>query len=491
MSHESTAVKQAQEDVMSSPTARIVLGLNATLSARSRQDWAANGPVILFRAGKKVAFRSLPAGTRRVLELLVQGDLDEDELLAAAGGTAAAAGFLQFVARMGLVHRTSLVGGEAQLRVVPTSDRGVEPVAPAPGTRYVLSRFAHLRREGGELIAETPLAPFRAHVLAAPAGSLLASLGRPRRADELAEELPARLRPAIDGLLGLLLSAGLVDACPAGAPQPEEPAALRQWEFHDLLFHVRSRLGRHDYPLGQSFRFRGELPPQPGRRAAFAGSPIVLARPDLAEAARHDPPLTAVLEGRRSLREYGPEPVTLAQLGEFLYRSAGVRKEVQADGERYWYDTSQRPSPGGGGCYELEIYPIVQECAGLAAGIYHYDAFEHRLEVLPDRAQLREQIFACAELCNGARRRPPLLLAITARFQRVAWKYEGMAYATILKNVGALYQTMYLVGTAMRLAPCAMGMGFTSTLWDAEANAGEPFWVESPVGEFMLGPRAA
>ena len=52
-----------------------------------------------------------------------------------------------------------------------------------------------------------------------------------------------------------------------------------------------------------------------------------------------------------------------------------------------------------------------------------------------------------------------ILLVLTARFQRVSWKYELIAYATILKGVGVLYQTMYLVATAMRLAPCAIGAG--------------------------------
>jgi SagB-type dehydrogenase family enzyme len=61
-----------------------------------------------------------------------------------------------------------------------------------------------------------------------------------------------------------------------------------------------------------------------------------------------------------------------------------------------------------------------------------------------------------------------------------------MAYAATLKNVGVLYQTMYLVATAMGLAPCALGNG--DSMLFAEATGIDPA-VESSVGEFMLGSR--
>jgi SagB-type dehydrogenase family enzyme len=76
--------------------------------------------------------------------------------------------------------------------------------------------------------------------------------------------------------------------------------------------------------------------------------------------------------------------------------------------------------------------------------------------------------------------------AITARFQRLQWKYESMVYSVVLKDVGALYQTMYLVATAMGLAPCALGGG-SSDLFSR--LAGLDYYAESQVGEFLLGTR--
>lgn len=73
---------------------------------------------------------------------------------------------------------------------------------------------------------------------------------------------------------------------------------------------------------------------------------------------------------------------------------------------------------------------------------------------------------------------------MAARFARTLWKYEGIGYANLLKDAGALLQTMYLVATAMGLASCAIGGG------DAEcfaAAAGKGFWEQSSVAEFILG----
>jgi SagB-type dehydrogenase family enzyme len=81
---------------------------------------------------------------------------------------------------------------------------------------------------------------------------------------------------------------------------------------------------------------------------------------------------------------------------------------------------------------------------------------------------------------------PQVLLVLTARFERMAWKYETMAYAAMLKHVGVIFQTLYLVATAMGLAPCALGSGASDLF--ARATGLDPL-VEGSVGEFVLGTR--
>jgi SagB-type dehydrogenase family enzyme len=81
---------------------------------------------------------------------------------------------------------------------------------------------------------------------------------------------------------------------------------------------------------------------------------------------------------------------------------------------------------------------------------------------------------------------PQVLLVISARFGRVMWKYESVAYALILKDVGVLYQTLYLVAGAMGLAGCALGGGNSDRF--AEAS-GLDYYAEASVGEFLIGSK--
>jgi SagB-type dehydrogenase family enzyme len=81
---------------------------------------------------------------------------------------------------------------------------------------------------------------------------------------------------------------------------------------------------------------------------------------------------------------------------------------------------------------------------------------------------------------------PDVLFCVTCRFQRLSYKYSSIAYAIMLKDLGALYQTFYLVATAMELAPCAIGGG------DADlfaAVAGLDYVIEPYIGEFILSSR--
>jgi oxazoline/thiazoline dehydrogenase len=79
---------------------------------------------------------------------------------------------------------------------------------------------------------------------------------------------------------------------------------------------------------------------------------------------------------------------------------------------------------------------------------------------------------------------PQVLIVITSRFQRIAWKYEAIAYSLTLKHVGCLLQTMYLVATVMGLAPCAIGGGNSEIF---ARVAGLSPLMESSVSEFSLG----
>ncbi|MEU0566198.1 SagB family peptide dehydrogenase [Nonomuraea sp. NPDC005983] len=342
------------------------------------------------------------------------------------------------------------------------------PVPLPAGTRVRLSRFAMSHLHQGDLVLESPLSMLRVRWHSDEAWRFMAGLSAGRAASGATD---AFIHAA--GLLEVDTGSGF-----------HESDVLRQWEFHDLLFHSRSRLGRHGEPFGATYPFKGEIPPRPAMKQPPAGPVVELPAPDLDAVSEHDPAFTAVLEQRRSIREYGQWPLRVDQVAEFLYRVARVRSLTTVEGLPY--QASSRPYPSGGAAYDLELYLLVERCDGLARGIYHYDPLDHRLTGVEARPADLARILGNARSAAGLARSPDVMFVITSRFQRLAWKYRGLAYAATLKNVGVLYQTMYLVATAMGLAPCALGSG------DSDLSArvlGLDYLEESAVGEFMLGSR--
>jgi SagB-type dehydrogenase family enzyme len=363
-------------------------------------------------------------------------------------------------------------------------------LAPGPTIRLTpfrssdvvaLTRFALLRAIDGVIALESPLGRARIELHDPRLAGAVAMLARPSTVDRFAASagLVPETAASVLGYLRGACALAVPGETDADAPQ------LRPWEVHDAVFHVHSRLGRRNLAYGATYRFRGRITPPPAV-AQLEGRVIPLPAPDLASCAATDQSFTAVLEARRSQRVFGPNPVQIATLSEFLYRSARDTRlptePVESRPEEYVRIT--RPYPGAGGCHPLEVYLVAHRCGDLERGLYRYESAGHGLVARPANPSLLDQLLAGARNAAGVTESPPVLIVLAARFARILWKYEGIGYASLLKDAGALLQTMYLVATAMGLAPCAIGGG------DAEcfaAAAGTSFWEESSVAEFMLG----
>src|SRR5262249_7630573 len=133
-----------------------------------------------------------------------------------------------------------------------------------------------------------------------------------------------------------LSTAGMV--CPVGdqgTTAEDADLSLRCWEFHDLLFHTRSREGRHDAALGATYPLAGHVEPPPVLKPSPRSEVIDLHRPDLDSLQRHDPPFALIQERRRSERHYAVEPITVRQLGEFLFRVARVTQQQETTNDQW------------------------------------------------------------------------------------------------------------------------------------------------------------
>ncbi|HXH41754.1 MAG TPA: SagB family peptide dehydrogenase [Thermoanaerobaculia bacterium] len=420
-------------------------------------------------AGSGAAADGLTPGVRAALARLAGEGAPEDELEASVLETDGSTGLpllhfaLNRMARRGeLSYRAAGDSGPLATATVtvPINLRETDPEA-----HYQLSRFALVRRIEERIVIETAMSPARMTIDDARVLQLVMALATPQRTEDLTSTLS---HDEVSALCSLLLG------CRMLAEANEDEGALAYWNFHDLLFHARTRFGRHQGRFGGSYPFRGRAEPLPVAKPAMSDDVVELDTPELGG------DFTAILDGRHSSRDFGDPPLTRGQLGEFLYRSARIRDTYDFGGMEQ--QLSKRPYPGGGAVYELEIYVSVRACAGLAPGLYHYCPRSHRLARLGDS---REALLRRAtQPPHGA---PQVLLTIAARFGRIFWKYESMGYALILKDVGALFQTMYLVAEAMGIGACAMGGGDSDLF---AAAAGLDYYAETSVGEFIIGSRA-
>lgn len=391
-----------------------------------------------------------------------------------------------------VVHSLALRDASSPLlSVVPVSPRGLFDLPDQDAltaTRPIrLSRFAFIREKGEELLLESPLAHHHV-VLHRPLASwVVAALGRPTTTSEVARS--ANLSgDLVHEIVGYLAGAGMVLLGTADGTFPEDTdPALLTWSPHDLMFHSRSRLGRHDNPAGAAFNHISTMPPLPVVKPVPAGTRYPLHRPDLGNDDQQEMSLTDAVEGRHSVRVFAEEGPTADQLGELLFRTARIRsqREVRGAGD-VRYTVSERPYPSAGSLYELDLYLTIDRCAGLPRGIYHYDPAGHALTLINERACDIDELLAGATVLIGSSA-PPVLITMTARIGRLSWVYDSIAYATTLKHVGVLQQTMYLVATMLGLAPCALAMGDS----ELATTAFELDWPsEVSVGEFVVGvPR--
>ncbi|MFN8075816.1 MAG: SagB family peptide dehydrogenase [Kineosporiaceae bacterium] len=409
------------------------------------------------------------------------------------GGPVAARVHALLTASVPFVARTDVEGATGLLLAVEPVSASARPLASpvlSPATEVVLPRHAYVRRADADSgwsasVLESPTALHRAVLVEARVAGLVAAFGARTPIADAAVSAGLPEAVALE-VASVLAAAGLL-----AVGEEREDDATSLWGFHELLFHGLSRPGRHDHVTGGVYAHRDVPSPAalpaiavvPDASPSSAGHAVDLPVPSFDDVVAADPPFTAVLEGRRSVRRH-ERPLTVAALGEFLYRAARARRVLPAPDSPTGQAGVDRPYPMGGGLGELELCLAVRACDGLEPGAYRHDSAAHRLVRLDARQADVDTLLAGAVRATNGLGDPQVLVTVTSRVGRLTWKYSQIGYALTLKHVGCLYQTGYLVAAAMGLGMCALGSG------DVEA-AGRAYglsWpAETPVGEFLLG----
>lgn len=387
--------------------------------------------------------------------------------VAASGGEWHAKAFLRhlrILCRTGIVEYP-LVENDNELAVIVPQRASFVPslASQPPPPEYRVERFACLRTTGAAWLLESPRCAARL----------------------LLTDLKALEEPTVRRALA---SAGFLQESRLGSDSQHDVA--KPWEFHDLLFHMHQRKGWHREMSGAYFPFMGEVDPPLARRPSWPGEHIRLDRAPV-DSGRES--FASVLERRRTVRQFDDgRPISVEELGALLDRSSRTRSVLTVpvkspSGQSAFFEIVERPYPSAGGCHELEIYPVVAQCAGLTSGVYHYDASLHSLVRIPASEADVARVVGDAKRASGGEASPQVVLAIAARFGRVLWKYRSIGYGNVLRNTGALYQTLYLAATELGLAACGIGSGDSALF--ARITGLDPL-VEGTVGECIIGrPR--
>ena len=177
---------------------------------------------------------------------------------------------------------------------------------------------------------------------------------------------------------------------------------------------------------------------------------IPLPEPAVAPPGGEQQDLFGVLGRRRSLREYGPPPLTLGELSALLWAAAGVTA--------LQHGFAFRTAPSAGGLFPIEHYVAAHRVEGLEPGVYHYAVLERALErvVTGDvrlqlaRAALDQRIAADADA----------VFVWTAVLQRSRWKYGQRFVRYVLLDAGHIAENVALAAVALGLGTCQIAAFF-------------------------------
>src|SRR6266704_3768631 len=135
-----------------------------------------------------------------------------------------------------------------------------------------------------------------------------------------------------------------------------------------------------------------------------------------------------------------PDVVVLAQL---LYLSAGITRHRKYPGGEIYF----RAAACTGALYEVELYLVCGDLAGLPSGVYHFAPAEFGLRKL--RAGDHRRVLVEATGGEAAVAHAPLTIICTCTYWRNAWKYQARTYRHFGWDNGTLLANLLAVATAL------------------------------------------
>ncbi len=125
--------------------------------------------------------------------------------------------------------------------------------------------------------------------------------------------------------------------------------------------------------------------------------------------------------------EGATENLSLQELSNLAFAMNGITKVENFHGEEFGF----RTTPSAGALYPFELYFFVRDIPELPDGIYHYQPYDHSLELLSEGDYFESlQTALCSTVDTN------IVAVITAIYSRSAWKYRTRAYRYCLLDAG-------------------------------------------------------
>lgn len=149
--------------------------------------------------------------------------------------------------------------------------------------------------------------------------------------------------------------------------------------------------------------------------------------------------LEEALAKRRSVRSFGKQSLTMAELGQLLWAAQGL---TAASG--------LRTAPSAGALYPLEVYAITPD------GVYRYQPQGHQI-ILNLKGDARPAL-AAAALGQSSVADAPAVIAIAAVYARTSQKYgQTRTPRYVALEAGHVAQNVLLQAVALGLAAVPIG----------------------------------
>jgi len=152
----------------------------------------------------------------------------------------------------------------------------------------------------------------------------------------------------------------------------------------------------------------------------------------------------SALLSRRSVRNFSPQSLTLAEVAQLLWAAQGITGPG-----------GTRTAPSAGARYPLELYLVTGNVSALAKGVYRYQPRGHSLIRLADGDQ--RAALAAAALGQDWVNEAAAVIVVAAAHERTTRRYGQRGVRYVHMEAGHAAQNIHLQAVALNLGTVVVG----------------------------------